>query len=308
MAASTAVAGKRKNHKEESKKAYYWYLVPGFLAFLVVVMGAFTFNVVMSFSKWDGFSKPEWIGTQNYTTLLSDPDFSVSFLHAGEFILAMAIIPTFLGLLLGAVIFDLIQPKFGNAISTFIRGALFMPQIVPLTVSGVLWIWLLSPNQGVINMTLMSWHLDALAVNWLGDARWALIAISIMLVWIQMGYTTVIFISGMSRLDPSLTEAAQIDGATWFQRFRVIIVTQLAPEISVVLLTTTVAALKLFGPIYVMTNGGPGNATQVPSSFTFFNYFTTFKIGYASAASTVLSVILVVLAIVIQRVQNREAK
>ena len=126
-----------------------------------------------------------------------------------------------------------------------------------------------------------------------------------MLVWIQIGYTVVIFVSGMSRIDPSLSEAAQLDGATWMQRFRIITINQLKPEISVVLLTTTVAALKVFGPVYVMTQGGPGDATVVPSFFSYFQFFTTQNVGYGAAIATVLTVLLTVLAIVIMRFQSR---
>ena len=126
-----------------------------------------------------------------------------------------------------------------------------------------------------------------------------------MMIWIQIGYTIVIFISGMSRLDPYLDEAAQLDGATWFQRFRIITIPQLYPEISVVGLTTTVAALKVFGPVYVMTNGGPGDATQVPAFFSYFHFFSTLRVGYGAAIATVLALILTVLAISLLRLQRK---
>ena len=148
--------------------------------------------------------------------------------------------------------------------------------------------------------------LDKYALNWLGDAKTAIISLSVIMVWIQIGYTIVIFMSGMSRLDPSLHEAAQIDGATWFQRFRVITWAQLGPEISVVLLTTTVAALKVFAPVYVMTGGGPGTATQVPAFFSYFHFFTTTKVGYGAAVATILALLLTFLAIIILNIQNRQ--
>jgi len=294
-----------KPYKRPSQAMFYWYLLPGLLAFVLVIGTSFVWNIYLSFTKWNGLGKPEFIGLANYTRLFADPTFWKSFLHAIEFIAAMALIPTALGLLLAALIFDYIAPRFGNAISTFMRVSLFIPQIVPLTVSGILWVWLLSPNVGVINEFFRAIGLDSLALNWLGDSRYALLAVSIMLVWIQIGYTVVIFVSGMSRIDPSLNEAAQLDGATWMQRFRIITVNQLKPEISVVLLTTTVAALKVFGPVYVMTQGGPGDATVVPSFFSYFQFFTTQNVGYGAAIATVLTVLLTVLAIVIMRVQSR---
>jgi raffinose/stachyose/melibiose transport system permease protein len=147
--------------------------------------------------------------------------------------------------------------------------------------------------------------LSSLALNWLGQGGTAIFALSIMMIWIQVGYTIVIFISGMSRLDPYLDEAGQLDGATWLQRFRVITIPQLYPEIAVVLVTTTVAALKVFGPVYVMTNGGPGDSTQVPAFFSYFHFFSTTRVGYGAAVATVLALLLTVLAISLLRLQRK---
>jgi raffinose/stachyose/melibiose transport system permease protein len=106
-------------------------------------------------------------------------------------------------------------------------------------------------------------------------------------------------------LDPYLDEAAQLDGATWFERFRIVTIPQLYPEISVVLLTTTVAALKVFGPVFVMTNGGPGDATQVPAYFSYFHFFSTLRVGYGASIATVLALLLTVLAIGLLKFQRR---
>ena len=217
----------------------------------------------------------------------------------------MSIAPTFLGLLVAALIYDFIATYFGNAISTFLRISLYVPQIIALPVVGILWSWMLSPNVGVINTILRKIGLSSLALNWLGQSSTAMLSLSVMMIWIQIGYTVVIFVSGLARLDPYLDEAAQLDGATWFQRFRIITIPQLYPELSVVLLTTTVAALKVFGPVYVMTGGGPGDATQVPAFFSYFHFFSTLRVGYGAAVATVLALILTVLAIGLLRLQRR---
>jgi raffinose/stachyose/melibiose transport system permease protein len=229
----------------------------------------------------------------------------VSFTHAAQFIFAMSIIPTVLGLLFGAIVFDFISPYFGQAWTTYIRASLFMPQIIPITVISILWNWLLSPNTGVFNTMLKAVGIKN-PPDWLGNTHTGVLAISIMLIWIQVGYTVTIFITGMGRIDPSLHEAAQLDGATWWQRFRVITLTQLAPEISIVILTTAVAAIKIFAPVQIMTGGGPGNSTYVPAFYSYFNFFTTQKVGYGSAIATVLMVILSVLAIGMFKFQNRK--
>ncbi len=289
----------------QQTRQYYWYAVPGITAFAALVGGSFAYNIYLSFNNWQGIGTPEWVGLANYQELFHDRVFWISFLHAFEFIFAMSLIPTALGLMIAALIYDFISKHFGNAISTFLRISLYVPQIIALPVVGILWAWMLSPNVGVINTILRKMGLSNLALNWLGQSSTAMFALSIMMIWIQVGYTIVIFISGMSRLDPYLDEAAQLDGATWFERFRIVTIPQLYPEISVVLLTTTVAALKVFGPVYVMTNGGPGDATQVPAYFSYFHFFSTLKVGYGASIATVLALLLTVLAIGLLKFQRK---
>jgi raffinose/stachyose/melibiose transport system permease protein len=295
---------KRKSSTLDGRGAYYWYLIPGIIGFLAVVGYPLFQNVQTSFTKWNGYGPKTYVGFGNYIKLFHDANFWTSFVHAAEFIAAMSIIPTILGLIFGALIFDFISPYFGQGWTTFFRASLFMPQIIPITVISILWTWLLSPNTGVFNTILKSAGIHN-PPNWLGSDHWVIFAISIMLIWIQIGYTVTIFITGMGRIDPALQEAAELDGASWWQRFRVITITQLAPEISIVVLTTTVAAIKIFAPIQIMTSGGPGNATYVPSFYSYFNFFTTQKVGYGAAISTVLMVILSIIAIVLFKYQNR---
>lgn len=286
--------------------AYLPYLIPGLLGFLVIVALPAGGNAYLSLTRWSGIGTPEFIGFDNYVRLFGDAVFWKSFANSVAFIVSMALIPTAVGLLLAAVLFDYIAPRFGPGVSTSLRALYYLPQILPVAIAGVLWQWMLQPQSGVVNTVLRSVGLDSLAHNWLGDESLALYSVMAIMVWIQLGYTIVIFMAGMSRMDASLHEAAQIDGATWMQRFRIITVNQLRPEIAVILLTTTVAALKVFGPVYVLTQGGPNNATMVPSYFSFYQFFTTMNVGYGAAVATVLATLLTVLAIVMLRIQLRK--
>ena len=308
MSATTVLKAKSINSTPRqigSSRTYYLFVLPGIISFALVAGGSFLYNFYLSFTQWPGYGSPEWIGLGNYSALLKDETFWASFLHAFEFILAMSLIPTFLGLLFAAIIYDFIAKYFGQRISTFLRISFYLPQIIALPVTGILWSWMLSPNIGAINSILRNVGLDKLALNWLGEPASAIFALSVMMVWIQVGYTIIIFVAGMSRIDPSYDEAAQLDGASWWERFRVITVPQVYPELSIVLLTTTVAALKVFGPVFVMTQGGPGNATQVPAMYSYFNFFSTQKVGYGAAIATVLALILTVLAIFLLRFQRK---
>jgi raffinose/stachyose/melibiose transport system permease protein len=123
---------------------------------------------------------------------------------------------------------------------------------------------------------------------------------------VQVGYPVVVFMAGHQRIDPEVLEAAEIDGASWRQRFTAITVHLLKPEIYVVLVTTTIAALKIFGQIYVLTRGGPGDATLVPSYFAYKSLFEQASVGYGSAISSVLTAIILALTLVFLHLQARE--
>ncbi|MDN4479213.1 carbohydrate ABC transporter permease [Demequina lignilytica] len=291
--------------KRGEASRYYRYLIPGLLGLIIVVIVPALANLGLSFTQWSGVGTPEFVGLDNYSALMGDATFWRAFGNSAATIVAMAIIPTFAGLFLAALLFDFLAPRFGGATSSLFRTVIYLPQIIPIAVAGVLWDFLLQPQTGAVNAALRAVGLDQAASNWLGDPSLALPTVMVILVWLQLGYTVVIFVAGMSRIDPALHEAASLDGASWLQRFRVITVSSLAPEIIVILLTTTVAALKVFAPIYVLTAGGPANATMVPSYFAFYNFFSTLKVGYGAAISTVLAVLLTVLAVVLLAIQHR---
>ncbi|MFP5360792.1 MAG: carbohydrate ABC transporter permease [Actinomycetes bacterium] len=290
------------------QRGYWPYLVPGALGFLLVVLVPAGLNVGISFTRWSGIGEPIPVGFENYVDLLGDAVFWKSFANSIAIIIAMAIVPTFVGLFLAAVLFDYVAPKFGGATTSGFRAAIYLPQIIPIAVAGVLWGFILQPQTGLLNTVLRNIGLEQFALNWLGDPATALPTVMAILVWLQLGYTIVVFMSGMARVDPSLHEAASLDGAGWLRRFWEVTVVTLRPEIAVVMLTTTVAALKVFAPIFVLTSGGPGDATMVPSYFAFYHFFTTTKVGYGAAISTVLAVILTVLAVSMLALQNRRAR
>ena len=214
--------------------------------------------------------------------------------------------PTIIGLLLAVTLFDYINDKFGTRWSSFFRAGFYLPQIVPVVVAAIVWKWIFQPDWGALNWMLTSVGLENWTQNWLGDAKLALPSIMLMLVWFQIGYPLVIFMSGLQRVDPQVYEAAKIDGATWFQSFIHVTVHMIKPEIAVVVITTMIAALKVFGPIYAMTSGGPGNATTVASFFAWKNFFEKANVGYGATMATVLTAIVLVMTYFFIRIQEQQ--
>ena len=287
------------------RRGYYLYLIPGALGFLVIVLIPQIANFGLSFTARKGVGLPRLIGLQDYQRLLTDGQFWGSMQHTLLFIISMTVIPVIIGLILAALLFDYVRDQFGEQLSSFFRAGFYLPQILPVTTAGVLWGWILNPL-GVVNTVFKAIGLAPLAQNWIGDATWALPSVSLMIVWIQVGYCLVVFMSGLSRIDPSLYEAAELDGAGWWQRLWSITIPMLAPEIFVVVLTTLIAALKLFAPVFVLTAAGPDNATMVPSYLTYYHFFTTQRVGYAAAIAVVQTILTIGLAVIFLRVQARQ--
>ncbi|AEV83326.1 ABC transporter permease [Actinoplanes sp. SE50] len=286
-------------------RGYAVYLLPGLVASTAVIVVPLVMTIYISFTRWTGIGSPRWVGFGNYTRLFADANFWASFGHIVLLILAMAVVPTLLGLVLAAVLFDYVAKKFSDRWASILRSGYYLPQVLPVAVTGIIWGWILHPGYGALNRILETIGLGSLSRNWLGDPKYALYSVMAVMIWCQLGYPIVMFMSGLQRIDPELYEAADLDGASWWQRFRRITIAMIRPELYVVLVTTTIASLKIFGQIFVLTRGGPSNATLVPSYFAYKNFFEKAQVGYGSAISTVLTVLIVILAIVFLRLQNR---
>jgi raffinose/stachyose/melibiose transport system permease protein len=295
-----------KRRKSHLNGGYVVYLVPGVLLCIPVILVPVVANFGISFTRWQGIGRPHWVGLANYTRLFQDSNFWASFRHIGAMVVAMAVVPTLLGLFLAALLFDYIAKKFGDRLASLFRSGLYLPQVLPAAVTGIVWGWLLAPS-GAINSVLGDIGLSG-QTDWLGNPSWALLSVMGVLVWVQLGYPVVMFMAGLQRIDPQLYEAADLDGASWWQRFRHITVHMIRPEFYVVLVTTTIAALKVFAQIFVLTSGGPGNATLVPSYFAYKNFFDILNVGYGSAISSVMTVIIILVGFVFLRAQTRAAE
>lgn len=298
-------AGTAPTTIERRRSGYLVFLVPGIVLSLGIIVLPLLMTVGASFTRWTGVGRPQWIGLDNYSRLLEDSNFWASFRNIGLLIAAMAVVPTLIGLFLAAVLFDYVAKRLSTRAASLLRSGFYLPQVLPVAVTGIVWGWILHPSYGALNSILDRIGLGSLARDWLGDPAYALFTVMGVMIWFQIGYPVVMFMAGLQRVDPELYEAADIDGANGWQRFTRIGVHMIRPEIYVVLVTTTIAALKIFGQIYVLTRGGPGNATLVPSYFAYQNFFEKADVGYGSAISTVLTGMILVLTFLFLRVQDR---
>jgi len=262
--------------------------------------------VYLSFTHWSGVGAPKWIGLANFQKAIGDSAFRDSFKNNLGLLLVITVIPTIIGLLLAVILFDYIAHKFGKGIANFFRAGFYLPQILPVAVAGIVWGWILQPDWGALNNLLKGVGLGSAAHDWLGDKSTAMLAVMAIMVWFQIGYPLVILMAAVQRVDPEISEAAAIDGATGIQRLLYITIPFIRPEIYVVVLTSMIYAFKLFGPIFVLTRGGPGTATIVASYFSYQNFFENANVGYGATMSTVLTVVIMIITVVYIRLQTRQ--
>lgn len=290
------------------KRSFAPYLIPLAAGFVLVVGLPFGMNVYTSLFHWKGGQAPmRWAGLENYTTLFTDTTFWSSLRHSVAMIFAITVIPTVIGLLLAALLFDYLGGKFGDKAISFLRATYYLPQILPIAVAGFIWATILNTQQGSLTLFLEGLGFTS-TPDWLGDPDVAIYSVMLMLVWLQIGYPVVIFMSALQRVEPELYEAASLDGAGWWRRFQAITIPQIRPEIFVVVLTATVAALKVFAPILILTGGGPEESTIVPSYYAYRNFFELSRVGYGSAIATIMSLVIFLVAAAMLVWQHRNSE
>lgn len=284
---------------------FWLYLIPGvaMLTWIIIVPGIW--NIYLSFTNYRGIRPPVWAGLKNWARLMKDDTFWISFRNSIWMIIAMVVIPILLGLILSSLIFDVVQKKFGPKAASTMRAVYYFPQLLPIAIGSLVMGWIFRAENGALNSLLSAIGLGSLQHDWLGKPDTALIFLMLIMIWIQVGYPLVIFMSGLQRVDPELYEAASLDGANWWQRFKTITLPSIKPEIFVVALTCTIAALKVFAPVYMLTKGGPGTTTIVPSYYSYTQFFQVQQVGYGAAIATALTVVIIIVAIVFTNLQQK---
>lgn len=279
------------------RNPYALFLLPGVLAFLLVIVGPFLMNTGVSFTEWSGVGSPKWTGLANYRELLDDAEFWASFRHSLFMVVAMAAVPTALGLVLAAALFDFVGKHFGPRLAAVLRACFYLPQVLPIAVAGIVWSWILAPENGSLNDLLSALGLGSWQQDWLGDPDLALYSVMGVMVWVQLGFPLVVFMAGLQRVDPQLYEAAELDGAGILKRIWHVTVPQTRPILSMLLLLQIVATMQVFIEPYVLMNqgGGPQDSTLTIVQLLYnyaFNYNLSNSYSSASALGVVMLLVL----------------
>ncbi|WP_255597623.1 carbohydrate ABC transporter permease [Micromonospora sp. RL09-050-HVF-A] len=260
------------------------------------VLRPLVLTIQYSFYNWNGIGVARWAGLDNYLTVFTDSDLLKIIGNALVLIVFFSFVPVALGLLVASLVRRITTGAFG----TVVRTVLFLPQVIPLVAAGIAWSWLLSSN-GLINQLLRAVGLGGVARAWLGDFDTALPAVGVIGAWVLLGLCTILLVTGMSKIDPALYEAARLDGAGPIREFFAVTLPSLRQEIGVCLTVTIIAALASFDIVYISTSGGPGLQTTVPGLEIYRLAFSQRQVGLASALAVVLMLLVLLCVLPIQR-------
>lgn len=277
----------------------YYFILPCVALFILFIGYPLIRSIYQSFTQWPGFGPSKFVGFQNFSAMFQDAVFVTALVNTIEFTAVTTIIATFLAMVLAAVLRA--RWRFGAVF----RVAIFVPALLSLVVSGTVWGLIYAPSFGILDTFLKSVGLHSIAISWLSDSATVLPALIAVAIWQSIGFYMLIFYAALHDVDPMLYEAAQLDGASVATQFRYITMPMLRPVTSIVVTLNLINGMKVFDIIYVMTSGGPDNASQ---SLTTYLYSLAFggqvagaipAIGYATA----IGVIVLLLAIIIVAAQ-----
>ena len=281
---------------KEARREWTAYLMhtPGLIIFAVFVAYALYTSFTLSFQEWN-ILEPErpWVGLENYREVLQDETFWDSVGHSIYFVVGS--VPATMAIGLGLAL--LLNSKI-RGLGLF-RTAYYLPVITPLVIAAIIWKWVYNADFGLANYYLERIGLIDEPVQWLSNYDLAMPAVIVMNIWKGVGFNMVIYLAGLQAIPNEFYEAADVDGAGPWQRFRRITLPLVAPTTIFLLIINTIGAMKAFAEIFVMTNGGPpgpGGATTTVVYYIYVQAFRYFRMGYASALAYTLFLILFVVS------------
>lgn len=294
LPAQPRLARRRRISRERMREAgaAYVFLLPTIIGLLLFTAGPVLASAYLSFTRWDLLSAPRWTGFNNYLSLFQDQTFWICVKNTLYFTAVSVPVGAILALLLAMV---MNMPLRGISIY---RAIYFVPVVSSTVAVALMWQWLYQPDFGLINYVL-GWLFPHLSpIRWLASPTWAMPAIIILSVWQNLGFNMIIFLAGLKGIAPEYYEAAQIDGAGRWARFRYVTLPQLSPVTFLVVILSIIGSFQVFDAAYVLTQGGPVDATRTIVYYLYQNGFQWFNMGYAAAIAYVLFVAILVVTLI----------
>ncbi len=257
----------------------FLFIIPsliGFVTFYAVPAGR---GIWISLTNWDLLRDPKFIGLDNYVKLMGDAEFINSLKVTIYYVILNIPVQTILAIVIAVMMSRLTK-------SMIVRAMLILPWLMPPVVVGLLWLWLLDPNIGIVNVALKGLGMNTIA--FLGLPKYAMPSVAMINIWEYVGYTALLVFAGLQSIPSSVYEAASIDGASEMQMFWQVTIPLLRPVLVFVLVTSVIGSFQLFDVVAITTKGGPVNATKVINWYIYEQAFSRFNMGYSTAISIVL--------------------
>lgn len=280
--------------KKDYKNSHYgiYFILPALIGTFIFIIIPIFCSFALSFTEWDLLNEIKFVGLENYKSVLSEPIFTQILVNT----LVYAISVTVFAVIIPLIIASVINTKIRGA--EWFKTIYFIPFITPAVVIAIVWSWIFDPNIGGINLLFKS------NLEWLFDTRLAMPVLIFVSIWKLIGYNVVLFLTGFSTIPNNLFEAAKIDGAGWGKCFLHITLPLLKPTTYFVTIVTAISSFQVFDLIYVMTEGGPKDSTNV-IVYSIYKYaFEYFDIGKACALAYILFVVIFALAILQRKVKE----
>jgi multiple sugar transport system permease protein len=276
-----------------SKWIGFLYLTPALLFVLVFTVYPFIQMIWVSFNNWSLITPPRYIGLDNFERALADDQFWISLGFTFKYTLIITPI-----LMIGGYLIALLVSS-NSALRRFTRTVVFIPVVIGLGVSSLLWYWLFSSDYGFVNRILLDIGIIERPVLWLGvDADRSNLAIIASIVWKVIGFGMILFVGAIQAIPTEITEATMVDGASYWQRVRGVILPLTRRTVLLVTLISVIGSLLAFDQFYIMTAGQPHNETATSVFYVYLNSFPYLKLGYGAALSLILASIVLAFTVV----------
>jgi raffinose/stachyose/melibiose transport system permease protein len=280
----------------------WWFAAPALLVYVLVVLYPSASGVVYAFTDWNGIGDRSFNGVDNFRRLLQDDATRGSLVNTLLLTVAIVVVQNGIGLLLALGVHTRIKSR------VVLRVVFFAPAVVSPVMVAFLWKYVYNPAPDAgLNGILGGIGLGSLRQDWLGDPSLALWSVAGMVIWQFAGYSMVIFLAGLEGVPAELHEAAMIDGAGRFQRFRSVTWPLLAPAVTINVMLSTIGGLKLFDQVYAATSGGPGHSSETLSTVLYKQAFVFGNYGYSTAIALVLALFVAAVSLIqIYYLRSRE--
>lgn len=282
---------KRRRKKFIGSEAFYGYLFvsPMVLGFLIVMLGPLLYSLYMSLTDWQLLGDPNFIGLENYRRLTADPEFGAVLKNTLIFSVGLVPVNIIMALML-ALLLHRNLPGMG-----IFRTAIFIPVMTSIVVWSIIWKYMFATDEGFINQILQVFSIEGPA--WLYDPKLAMAAVIVVSAMKNVGLNMILFLAALQQVPRTLYEASYLDGANKSKQFWYVTLPMITPTVFLTLILTVIGSMKVFGQIYVMTGGGPGNHTKVLVYYIWETAFKLFDFGYASSIAIILFLIILVFTI-----------